>query len=97
MYDKLYEHVEWILSDNQSRHRDGSVLQLAKVLNELSVGIDKGKTTMVCFYDLSKAFDRVWYDGLLLKLHHYGVRKSALAWLKEYLKERKQRVRVGEV
>ena len=49
-----------------------------------------------CFYDLSKVFDRVWPAGLIAKLQHYGVSKTALAWFEEYLTERKQRVRVGE-
>ena len=95
VYDQLYKHVEWILPDNQSgfRHRDGSVLQLARVVHELAAGIDMAKTTMACFCDFSKAF----VDGLLLKLHHYGDCKLALALLKEYMKERKQRVRVGDV
>ena len=50
---------------------------------------------MACFFDLSKAFDRVWHDGLLAKLSHYGVSGNALTWLKSYLCGRRQRVQVN--
>ena len=53
---------------------------------------------MACFFDLSKAFDRVWHAGLIAKLSHYGVQDAALSWLQHYLTGRRQRVQVaGEV
>ena len=44
------------------------------------------------FLDISKAFDKVWHDGLLFKLKTYGVEGDLLLLLKNYLKNRKQRV-----
>ena len=44
------------------------------------------------FLDISKAFDKVWYSGLLFKLQAYGVEGQLLALLKDYLHNRKQRV-----
>ena len=53
---------------------------------------------LACFFDLSKAFDRVWHEGLLYKLHCYGVHGQALTWITAYLTGRRQRVQVdGEV
>ena len=49
---------------------------------------------MACFFDLSKAFDRVWHAGLLAKLQHNGVTGAAHRWLTSYLTERRQRVQV---
>ena len=54
--------------------------------------IDDGKYVRVVFCDLSKAFDRVWHEGLLLKLHNVGVRGELLQWFNSYLSDRKQRV-----
>ena len=44
------------------------------------------------YCDISKAFDRVWHEGLLLKLKAAGVTGKVLAWFKSYLSDKKQRV-----
>ncbi len=47
------------------------------------------------FCDVSKAFDRVWHKGLLLKLEKYGIRGSLLNWLTDYISNRSQSVFVN--
>ena len=42
--------------------------------------------------DLSKAFDKVWHQGLLFKLGSFGIRGKLLNLLKDYLCDRFQRV-----
>ena len=37
------------------------------------------------FLDLSKAFDTVAHDVLLLKLRHLGMKYSAVSWFESYL------------
>ena len=44
------------------------------------------------FLDISKAFNKVWHEGLILKLSRYGVCGNLLYLLKDLLKHRKQRV-----
>lgn len=44
------------------------------------------------FCDISKAFDRVWHEGLLVKLKAYGIDKNVFLWIKSYLSKRRQRV-----
>ena len=41
---------------------------------------------------MSKAFDKVWHDGLIFKLYTYGVESNFLSLLSKYLYNRKQRV-----
>ena len=44
------------------------------------------------FLDLSKAFDKVWYDGLLYKLRRMGICGEYLGLLDSFLSDRFQRV-----
>ena len=41
---------------------------------------------------MSKAFDKVWHEGLIYKLEQNGISENLLKLLKSYLIERKQRV-----
>jgi hypothetical protein len=42
-----------------------------------------GKEVRVVFCDISKAFDRVWYNGLLTKLKSIGIQGPLLSWIKK--------------
>ena len=48
------------------------------------------------FFDISKAFDKVWHRDLLCKLEAIGVRGTLLAWCKNYLAGRKQAAVIKE-
>jgi hypothetical protein len=54
--------------------------------------VTDGKEIRIVFLDISKAFDRVWHKGLLNKLKAAGITGRLLAWLKNYLQDRQQRV-----
>ena len=41
---------------------------------------------------MSKAFDKVWHEGLIYKLRSYGVQSKLIYLLKDYLSNRNQRV-----
>jgi len=71
---------------------DCTVYQLINIIHELSQAIDKGKEVRMVFLDVSKAFDRVWHRGLLLKLGQLGICEPLLSWIRSYLSFRKQRV-----
>ena len=49
---------------------------------------------MAVFFDLSKAFDKVWKEGLLLKLLRAGVHGKMCKWLSDFLFNRTARVKV---
>ena len=44
------------------------------------------------FLDLSKAFDRVWHDGLIYKINHIGNTGNSLKLIESFLSNRFQRV-----
>ena len=95
-YNCLSSHIDPHLPPHQSgfRSNDGTEYQLSRLVHQISEARDGGETVMSCFFDLSKAFDRVWHAGLLAKLHHFGVHGSAHAWLTAYLTGRRQRVKI---
>ena len=51
--------------------------------------------TLGVFFDFKKAFDTINHKILLEKLAHYGIRGSALEWLRMYLSGRTQAVRLS--
>ena len=87
-------HENHILTSLQSGFipGDSTVNQLTFLYNTFSQALDTEKEVRVVFCDVSKAFDRVWHEGLLLKLEAAGIRGSLLSWLRSYLSDRKQRV-----
>ena len=46
------------------------------------------------FLDISKAFDKVWHEGLIYKLQQNGISGKLLNILVDFLNNRKQRVDV---
>ena len=64
-----------------------------RLIQQWSEALDESKYVGVVFFDLRKAFDRVWHKGLLVKLHAAGVRGNAFAWFQSYLSCRQQRTR----
>ena len=52
-------------------------------------------TVFAIFIDLSKAFDTLNHNLLIAKLGAYGFRNDALLYMKNYLSDRHQRVRVN--
>ena len=57
--------------------------------------LDKGGYVSAILMDLSKAFDRLNHNLLIAKLAAYGFERDLLSFMKSYLKDRQQRVRVS--
>ena len=53
--------------------------------------LSNGLETAV-FFDISKAFDKVWHEGLLFKLKENGISGNLLNVIANFLYQRKQRV-----
>ena len=96
MFKYLFNHLRYnnLLSSLQSGFipGDSTVNQLTFLYNKFCQALDSGKEDRAVFCDISKAFDRVWHAGLLLKLKTAGVAGSVLTWFKSYLSDRRQRV-----
>jgi Reverse transcriptase (RNA-dependent DNA polymerase)/Endonuclease-reverse transcriptase len=57
---------------------------------------DRGNPVDIIYLDFEKAFDRVPFGRLLLKLEHFGIRDKILVWIKSFLTTRHFRVRIDQ-
>ena len=71
---------------------DSTTNQLLYLVHTIHLALDEQKDVRSIFLDISKAFDKVWHDGLLFKLHQNGIEGELLSLLKSYLSNRKQRI-----
>ena len=71
---------------------DSTVHQLVYLYNTFLKALNDKKDVRIVFCDQSKAFDRVWHQGLLYKLECIGVAGDLLRWFQSYLDNREQRV-----
>ena len=74
---------------------DSTVNQLVHVYHLINQALDKQKEVRIVFCDISKAFDRVWHDGLIYKLQVMGIGDNLLSWFRNYLSQRVQRVLIN--
>ena len=85
-----------LITKNQSSFRPGDSCtnQLLSLVHEIHTAFDHRDSLEVraVFLDMSKAFDKVWHDGLIFKLKQNGVEGKLLNLLQNYLTDRKQRV-----
>ena len=63
------------------------------IVHEINSSFDCDPTIDVSgvFLDISKAFDKVWHEGILFKLKTYGVNGEVLTLLTNYWREPYQR------
>ena len=72
--------------------------QLLDTYNDICSALDRNITTQAIFFDISKAFDKVWHRGLIAKMKAIGIKRQLLAWFEDYLSNRKQAVVIaGEI
>ena len=83
-----------LISPNQSGFRPGDscINQLLSITYSIYKSLDAGLEVRSVFLDISKAFDKVWHEGLIFKLKQNGISGNLLDLLNDFLRNRKQRV-----
>ena len=98
MFNSLFEYLENnnLLNPHQSGLRPGHscVHQLLSVTFYIYKSFDANPSLEVrgIFLDMSKAFDRVWHEGLLFKLKRLGLSGKFYGLINSFLSNRRQRV-----
>ena len=91
-----YLHTNNLITKNQSGFRpgDSTTNQLLYLLDEINQTFDSTKPFKVrtVFLDISRAFDKVWHNGLIFKLEENGITGNLLRLFQNYLSNRKQQV-----
>ena len=97
----MYQQIEDFMKDKLSnlligfRKNHNTQHCLTSLLERWKKTLDKGGYIFAIFMDLSKALDTLNYILLIAKLGAYGFDAKALYYIKSYLDNRKQRVRVN--
>ena len=98
IFDYIYKHLcnNHLITPNQSgfRPKDSTINQLLFITHNIYEGfeIQPSRETRAVFLDISKAFDKVWHEGLVFKLKHNGIGRTLLELIRDYLNGRYQRV-----
>ena len=98
IFNSLFNY--FIENNLLSRHQSGfipgdlCVQQLISVTHEIYNAFDCNRSLEVrgVFLDISKAFDKVWHDGLIYKLKRNGINGDLLRLIESFLSDRYQRV-----
>ena len=76
--------------------KGGSCLSnLLQFLDHVTRSIDEDECVDVIYLDFSKAFDKVPHGRLMEKIDKHGITGKVWDWIKEWLRDRSQRVFVN--
>ena len=98
IFNNLYSYLDAnnLITKNQSGFcpGDSTTNQLLYLVNEIHQAFEDPKSLEVraVFVDTSKAFDKLWHEGLILKLKQNGISGGLLKLFENYLHNRKQSV-----
>ena len=83
-----------LISQHESGYKPGDscINQLLSTTHKIYQTFDEGFDVRSVFLDISKAFDKVWHNGLIFKLKQNGISGNLINLLSNFLRNRKQRV-----
>ena len=94
----ITHHLETNNFMNRSQHgfrqRHSTITQLLTYMDSVLNMMEEGNPVDAIYLDFSKAFDKVDHCILMMKVENLGIKGKVLAWLKEFLTNRQQQVRV---
>ena len=71
--------------------------QATYLSQEIEDAFQEQKLVLVSWIDLQKAFDKVWMEGLFVKLLRNGIASNMFNWIKSYLYNRRARISVDRI
>ena len=98
LYDQIFSFFENIFSTYQTGFKKSFNPQscLVTVIEKFKKSLDQGGDYAALVTDLSKAFDCLPHDPIIVQLHAYGFDKASLGLMQSYFTGRYQRVKVND-
>ena len=89
------QRLKWYLAPEQAGFRQFRATedQTTYLVQEIEDAFQE----RVAWIDLHRAFDKVWIDGLIVKLMRNGVDNNMLKWIHSYLFNRRARVSLDQL
>jgi len=93
-----YLEQRGLLSKYQSGFRKGrsTIDALIKVSNEAEKAVSMKEVMVIVYFDIEKAYDSMWREGLLIKMEKMGIGGRLYNWVLDFLSNRTFRVKVGD-
>ena len=99
MKNRLYPFLESnkLIVKEQSgfRSKRGTADNLIFVNQKIQEALNRSRRVCGVFFDISKAFDKVWHAGVLYKLIRLNVPKYIIRFMKSFLENRHFKVKVN--
>ena len=97
---ELVDHLESQELMNKTQHgfraKHSTITQILNYFDSVLTMLEKGDSVDAIYLDFSKAFDKVDHYILLKKVESLGITGKLLEWIRAFLTNRKQQVRVGD-
>lgn len=78
------------------REGHGTELQLLRLVEEIHEAIDRRDVAAGIFLDVKRAFDKVWHQGLIVKLYRQNINPGLVKIIANFLTGREFQVSVGD-
>ena len=79
------------------RNKRGTTDNLLFITQKIKEAINRGRRACGIFFDISKAFDRVWHAGVIYKLILFKVPNYLSRFIRNFLSNRKGKVTLNDV
>ncbi|CAH0562889.1 unnamed protein product [Brassicogethes aeneus] len=69
--------------------------QVARIVHDIKQGFNKKQNTVMALLDVEKAFDKVWHDGLVAKLHTQKIPAQTVRLLQSFVSNRTFTIKIN--
>ena len=87
------KHITPEAAFRQDRSTEDQITYIAQAIED---AFQDKKHTLAVWFDLEKAFDKVWKEGLKLKLHQCCVAGRMFKWTGQYMHNRRVKVQIKQ-
>ena len=93
----VYHRLHYFVEENNLIHRHqfgfrsghSTIHQIKRVVNIIKSNRNRRYSTGILFLDIEKAFDSIWHQGLIFKLHKMNIPTYLTKLIKNFLNDRK--------